>query len=303
MPGGCDIFDPFKADERHAALGLTPGDIYWRTREKVEVNGKCQYLVAACTPCCDVRGAILGSHEFGGTMLDAAPDAVTGDTVLVHVRRVAFATCMTLRIPITMRIAWPDYVHGPGGRICEWTGENALGSTIALDAPQTMQAHMECSPNAARYRICGAILSDGTLDPLWTPPPYAGPNEYVLGIIGQPITSPPRPNWPYPLHVDLGVADYAIDGFPLYERVGPPSYLRGIGSTYFTATIENQDDPAIDSWNILRIDRLNLAARYGGPVPSLSGTESGAEQIPPIAIDWSIFPYRHYYRPSWVAND
>lgn len=95
-PGGCDIFDPFQAQEQHAAIGLTPGDVYWRTREKVQVDGECKYLVAGLTlgegltPAKpgELCGVVLGSHEFGGTVLEAAPDADTGDTIFIAERPV-----------------------------------------------------------------------------------------------------------------------------------------------------------------------------------------------------------------------
>ena len=158
MPGGCDIFDPFKADERHAALGLTPGDIYWRTRERVQVGGECRYLVAACTPCCDVRGTVLGSHEYGGTMLDAAPDAETGDTILRRLCRcpitghdppeMAIFPC-ELHCELPLVVTQTLYQYGvPYGtldhrllrRIGEWH-----------DAPLVTVRGVRCVPVSTRY--------------------------------------------------------------------------------------------------------------------------------------------------------
>jgi hypothetical protein len=168
MPGGCDIFDPFQAQDAHAAIGLTPGDVYWRTREPVQVNGECKYLVAACTPCCDVRGTILGSHEFGGTMLDAAPDADTGDIVLIgHVPRCACTLFWmqgppsTVVFPCFMRFQVPTdfyYTAFPGadrihGRLIRRVG-------TWRDAPLAIVGSGTCA--AAPYGLNGRIYFGAT---------------------------------------------------------------------------------------------------------------------------------------------
>jgi hypothetical protein len=167
MPGGCDIFDPFKAEDRHAGIGLAPGDIYWRTREKVQVDGECKYLIAACTPCeCgDLRGAVLGSHEFGGTMLDAAPDVDTGDIIL-HAQHEALGGiwCSFSGYPIPPAerrpgvngLYWPRFVQfefphmivSPQGHIMAWShwfyGSSGAGLLQSIETPRVLTLQGRC---------------------------------------------------------------------------------------------------------------------------------------------------------------
>jgi hypothetical protein len=86
-----------------------------------------------------VRGTILGSHEFGGMMLDAAPDAETGDTILRRVTPVCVweMPSYTFLIPRHLSATFPRVLPRWQGRY-GWTYIDLFGhwgAVATLEGP------------------------------------------------------------------------------------------------------------------------------------------------------------------------